>query len=126
MGWRYLLFTLGGLTLILWALRFAVFPLYESPRYLIGRGKDAEAVDVIHKVATYNGTSTDLTVDMLNEAAREVTSTETTSRRLLNEDSNYHMKHLRALFSTPKMAWSTLLLITIWGEKQCYHCETSC
>ena len=44
MGWRYLLFALGGMTLFLWALRFFVFPLEESPRFLVGRGRDADAV----------------------------------------------------------------------------------
>ena len=34
MGWRYLLFTLGAFTLVLWALRFLLFTLEESPRYL--------------------------------------------------------------------------------------------
>ena len=45
MGWRYLLFALGGMTLFLWAVRFFVFPLEESPRFLVGRGRDEEADD---------------------------------------------------------------------------------
>jgi len=73
MGWRYLLFTLGGLMLLLWSLRFFVFSLLESPRFLCGIGKDAEAVDVI-------------------------------------------CNHIKALFATPKTAWSTSLLIAVWGQ----------
>ena len=59
MGWRYFLFTyppkcpnttsesmqltsrMGGLTLLMFILRFFVFHLYESPKFLMGRGKNA-------------------------------------------------------------------------------------
>ena len=71
MGWRYLLFTLGGFTLLLWALRFFVFNLEESPRYLIGRGHDEAAVAVIHRIAAYNGRTSSLTVDQLTQAGEE-------------------------------------------------------
>jgi hypothetical protein len=118
MGWRYLIFIIGGLTLVLWALRFLVFPLYESPRYLIGRGEDASAVHVIHQVAAYNGVSSDLTIEMLTEAGREAASSATQSGKthLLTEGSSYHLRHIRALFATPRMAFSTGLLMSIWGK----------
>lgn len=54
MGWRYLLFALGGLTLLLWGLRFFVFELLESPRYLVGVGRDEEAVKVIGRLREIN------------------------------------------------------------------------
>jgi hypothetical protein len=38
-GWRYLMFTLGGITLLVFALRFVVFKFQESPKFLIGKGK---------------------------------------------------------------------------------------
>ena len=56
MGWRYLVFTLGALMLLLAILRLFVFPLHESPRYLLGRGHDDDAVTVIHEIARYNRT----------------------------------------------------------------------
>ena len=68
MGWRYLLFTLGGMTLLLWAIRFFVFPLEESPRFLVGRGRDEEAVAVIQRIANFNGRECRLTVDQLRAA----------------------------------------------------------
>ena len=46
MGWRYFLFTVGSLTLLMWGIRFFLFPLYESPKYLMGKGEDDEAVAV--------------------------------------------------------------------------------
>ncbi|KAG8880324.1 hypothetical protein FRB97_000937 [Tulasnella sp. 331] len=62
MGWRYYVIIMGVLMIILWAIRFFVFTLYESPKYLMGRGRDAEAVEVVHKVAALNGTTSNLTL----------------------------------------------------------------
>lgn len=116
MGWRYLLFTLGGLTLVLWAIRFFAFTLLESPRFLSGIGKDREAVDVIHRLAKYNGTVSTLTVEELEAQGRIGDELPSRSRRnILSKTSKYDAGHIKALFATPKMAWSTSLLITIWG-----------
>lgn len=113
MGWRYLLFTLGGITLLLWCLRFFLFTLVESPRFLVGIGKDAEAVSVIHKVAEYNSTSTGLSVEHLNEAAGQKPGN--VKRPALSRTSVYGLEHVKALFRTRKMAISTTLLIVLWG-----------
>ncbi|KAI6118431.1 MFS general substrate transporter [Pisolithus sp. B1] len=118
MGWRYLLFVLGGLTLFLWGIRFFVFTLLESPRFLSGIGKDTEAVDVIRKLAEYNGKPCPLTVEEL-EAPGKIHGREVLGspgrRRVLSEGSGFAIDHIRALFATPKMAWSTSLLIVVWG-----------
>lgn len=129
MGWRYLLFTLGGFTLVLWALRFFIFTLEESPRYLVGRGHDAEAVAVIQRLATYNGTSCSLTVEQLVTAGEAVTpkgadSSEGSKMKMLTRTSNYTMDHIKALFETRKLAWSTSLLISIWSTcPESYHSQ---
>ncbi|KII90256.1 hypothetical protein PLICRDRAFT_40461 [Plicaturopsis crispa FD-325 SS-3] len=121
MGWRYLIFTLGGITLLLWALRFFVFDLLESPRYLIGLGKDAEAVAVLQKMADFNGTTSHLTIAELEDAGRVAHFAESKEipvapkRKVLSESSWYHFSHIKALFATRKMAWSTSLLIVLWG-----------
>ncbi|KAG6917195.1 hypothetical protein DXG01_003538 [Tephrocybe rancida] len=67
-GWRYFLFTMGGLMFVLWAIRFFVFKLYESPKYLMGRGRDETAVEVVHRVAELNGTTSNLTLEDLVKA----------------------------------------------------------
>lgn len=116
MGWRYLLFILGGLTLFFWGLRFFVFTLLESPRFLAGIGKDAEAVEVIHQLARYNGKSATLTVEELEAPGWiQEGSPSRTRRQILSKDSKYSADHIKALFATPKMAWSTSLLIALWG-----------
>lgn len=120
MGWRYLLFTLGGVTLFLWALRFFVFNLEESPRYLIGLGKDEEAVAVIQRIAAFNGRSCGLTVDDLIKAGEDISDGEVMKaaakgRKIISQSSSYTIDHIKALFKTKKLAWSTSLLISLWG-----------
>ncbi|KAK2615530.1 hypothetical protein N8I77_002277 [Diaporthe amygdali] len=56
MGWRYLLFTLGGITLAVFILRCFVFRFRESPKFLVYKGKDEEAIKVVHHIANTNGT----------------------------------------------------------------------
>lgn len=122
MGWRYFIITMGGLMLVLWGLRFLVFHLYESPKYLMGRGRDAEAVEVVHKVAEYNGVKSSLTLEQLSRAgtlpgegnagAGLDTSAAAAVKRKLAVLGG---EHVRALFATRKLAYSTGLLIVLWG-----------
>jgi hypothetical protein len=116
MGWRYLVSTIGGLMLLLAFLRLFAFPLYESPRYLLGRGNDEAAVAIVREIARYNGTETSLTVEEFKKAGRGAGQKQGVHRRrILNESSIWTTNHVRSLFSTKRMAWSTSLLIWIWG-----------
>jgi hypothetical protein len=125
---------MGGLMLVLFVLRFFVFHLYESPKYLMGRGRDAEAVEVVHKVARYNGTTSSLTLDMLRGVERNRSAGVNDDfeqsplpavdisrlgalRRTLK---GFNWDHVTSLFKTRKLAWSTSLLIAIWGTRSSY------
>jgi len=129
MGWRYFLIAMGGLMLILWAIRFFVFNLHESPKYLMGRGRDVEAVEVVHRVAAYNGTTSNLTVEDLTRAAaghlgkrdvvdveKEQAGMDTSAQAALRRQvAKYNAGHVKALFATRKLAYSTTLVIIIWA-----------
>ncbi|OAX33181.1 MFS general substrate transporter [Rhizopogon vinicolor AM-OR11-026] len=118
MGWRYLLFILGGITLLLGAFRIFSFSLLESPRFLSGVGRDADAVRVIHQMAKFNGKVSSLTVEELEAPDRAVEgghSSYMEKHTILSKNSHYNAEHIKALFATPKMAWSTSILIAIWG-----------
>lgn len=65
-GWRLFVLAIGLITLAMFAVRFFVFHLFESPKYLLSRGRQAEAVAVIHGLAHRNGARTWLTVDVLD------------------------------------------------------------
>lgn len=125
------MFTLGGLTLLLWSIRFFVFRFHESPRYLIARGRDDEAVEVIHKIAKFNGKADQCTITVrdLQNAVQEPIEESTLpalpsggevfnvgkKKWLSSGGSHFSGSHIKALFATRKMAWSTSLLIVIWG-----------
>lgn len=70
-GWRYLMYTMGALTMLLWIGRFFLFNLRESPRFLIGQGRYVEAVQVLNDIAAYNKTTQPLTVEHLEQLERE-------------------------------------------------------
>lgn len=54
MGWRYLMFTLGAITLGVFILRFFVFRFQESPKFLVFRGYDDKAIAVLEHIAKLN------------------------------------------------------------------------
>ena len=54
------MWTFGGLTTLVFIARFA-FRLYETPKYLLGKGKNQEAARVVQKVAERDGKETWLT-----------------------------------------------------------------
>jgi len=116
MGWRYLVITLGGLMVLFAILRMFAFPSHESPRYLLGRGNDEAAAAVVQEIARYNGTEISLTVEDFRKAAHSAEQKEGAHKwRVLSESSAWRTEHVRALFATKKMAWTTSLLICIWG-----------
>jgi MFS family permease len=55
MGWRYFIIVMGGISMIEFFIRFIFFTVYESPKYLMGKGLDEQAVKVVHEVARRNG-----------------------------------------------------------------------
>ncbi|KAG2142191.1 MFS general substrate transporter, partial [Suillus cothurnatus] len=122
-GWRYFLFAMGGLMMFFWVIRFFVFNLYENPKYLMGRGRDEQAVEVIHKVAAYNGKTSSLTLEELQRAGKLAdaavdddihmnTSALAAVRKKMQVSS---LTHVKPLFVTRKMALSTTVLIIIWA-----------
>ena len=66
-GWRYFTYAIGALTFFMFACRFFLIRLYESPKFLLSRGRQAEAVAVIYGLAHHNRRRTWLTEEILNE-----------------------------------------------------------
>ncbi|KAI0552731.1 major facilitator superfamily domain-containing protein [Xylaria curta] len=130
MGWRYFLYTLGAITLFVLFLRSAVFRLKESPKYLICKGRDAEAVEVVQYIAKKNGIPCNLTLEHLKQLTSEEDSMDTSSTLV-----NPGMKHMvvsggekavaavdryKLLFNSWQMARLTLLvwltyIFDFWG-----------
>ncbi|KAF4584140.1 membrane transporter [Ophiocordyceps camponoti-floridani] len=116
MGWRYFTLAMGGLTLIMFITRFVFFTIYESPKYLVGKGRDADAVRVLHEVARRNGTTVTLTLEDLKACEPDgyVARTDTSAavKRYMEKVDTQHVK---ALFAGRRLATSTGLIMAIWA-----------
>ncbi|KAH0264878.1 MFS general substrate transporter, partial [Aureobasidium melanogenum] len=75
-GWRYFILTLGALTFCMFIVRFFLFNLFESPKFLLSRGRQAEAVHVVQGIAAHNKTTTWLTEEILNQIGGDPDVTE--------------------------------------------------
>ncbi|KAJ2901878.1 hypothetical protein MKZ38_001311 [Zalerion maritima] len=69
-GWRKFIVAIGVLTFIMFGVRFFAFRLLESPKFLLSKGRQAEAVAVVHGIAFRNGTKTWLTGEILDAVAK--------------------------------------------------------
>ncbi|KAG6259339.1 hypothetical protein E4U24_005940 [Claviceps purpurea] len=70
-GWRYFIVSIGLVTFAMFVLRFFVFRLFESPKFLLNKGRQDEAVAVVHGIAYKNSTKTWLTSDILDQVAAD-------------------------------------------------------
>ncbi|MCJ1460729.1 hypothetical protein MMC28_011111 [Mycoblastus sanguinarius] len=114
-GWRYFMIAMGGLAMIMFACRFFLFTLYESPKYLMGRGRDEDAVEIVHEVARRNGKTTNLTLADLEVHNQEGQQGVDASAALKRKLEKVNLTHVRSLFATPTLAWSTSLIMLIWA-----------
>lgn len=101
-GWRYLLFTLGAITIAIFILRYFVFRFRETPKYLIYRGRDADAIRVLQHMAKTNGQECGLSVESFEMLQ--------TDRDTLSSDSS-------ASSNQPVLGGSRKKLQASWIEK---------
>jgi MFS family permease len=88
MGYRYLLYTLGAITLFVFFLRFVVFRFQESPKFLVYRGRDEKAIEVLHNVAKMNKRPCGITMATFESLEREhdsMASSRRSSRPMLGD-----------------------------------------
>ncbi|OSC97470.1 MFS general substrate transporter [Trametes coccinea BRFM310] len=121
-GWRYFLYTMGGVMTVCFFCRFFLFHLYESPKFLMSHGRDAEAVEVVHRVARFNGSESSLTLEMLQDVDRQLSQVDAVEAKKGTRKSaiartlgRMSLKHVKGLFATPKLALSTSILIIEWA-----------
>lgn len=116
MGWRYFLIAVGGLTLIMFFIRFVLFTIHESPKYLMGKGRDEEAVRIVHEVARRNGKTSDLTLDDLKACEPEGYEAQTNAAAAVKRRlEQVNLDRVRTLFATRRLALSTGLIMAVWA-----------
>ncbi|GME33567.1 MFS general substrate transporter [Neofusicoccum parvum] len=124
MGWRYTMYVLGGLTLAFSFIRIALFKMPESPRYLLSKNRDEEAVEAVNYVARRNGRPEPLTLVMLqqidntlgavvspNKGGRGGLST----KQILQENlADFKTANFKSMFATRRLAQHTTVTWLIW------------
>ncbi len=116
LGWRYFTIAMGGLALIMFFIRFALFTIHESPKYLMGKGRDEDAVRIVHKVAEINGKSSTLTIDDLRACEPEGYVPQTDASAAVKRTlEDFNLSRVRVLFATRPLALSTGLIMVVWA-----------
>jgi MFS family permease len=115
MGWRYFLICMGVIAMVMFILRFVCFTLFESPKYLMGRGRDEQAISVVHEVATRNKKSSSITLADLEVFDHEGQQGTNASAVFARKLEKLNLTHVRALFATKKLAYSTTLIMLVWA-----------
>lgn len=87
--------------------RFFLFHLYESPKFLLSRGRQAEAVATVHGIAYKNKRTTWLSEDILNEIGG-VTEAEEKQKLSIGEIvtrnlDKFSTQRIAPLFATKKL-----------------------
>ncbi|CAK1354176.1 putative MFS-type transporter [Cercospora beticola] len=118
-GWRYFILTCGAITMLMFICRFLFFHLFESPKFLLSRGRQAEAVAVVRGIAKFNGKKTWMSEDILNEIGghpdevpdAKLSNKEIVARKL----KSFSGGHIKPLFRGRKLAISTVMIWFIWA-----------
>ncbi|KAK1827831.1 major facilitator superfamily domain-containing protein [Podospora conica] len=125
-GWRLFVLTMGIITLVMFTIRFFIFQLFESPKFLLSRGRQAEAVAVVHGIAFRNNRKTWLTSEILDAVVdghhpsthyhpHHTTTRLSTTSILRAKLSSFSSSRLRPLFHSRPLAIATLLIWFIWA-----------
>ncbi|KAL6713960.1 hypothetical protein ACLMJK_008454 [Lecanora helva] len=118
-GWRYLNICNGAIIFVMFVCRFFLFHLFESPKFLLSRGRQAEAVASVHGIAYKNGRKTWLSEEILNAVGgdpAEVDNTKLSTKQIIQRFfSKFSGDRLAPLFATRKLGIMTCLIWFCWA-----------
>jgi MFS family permease len=143
MGWRYTMLILGGPALAFAAIRILIYRMPESPRFLLAKGRDAEAVEAVNYVARCNKVPEPLTIEMVQEVDAQLGMVTQLEKGLHNGQAlaysnperycnlrDFKPMNYKALFQTCKLGQQTAILWFIWlihrvlrGADLCQRCN---
>lgn len=116
-GWRYVWYANGALVFVMSILRVTVIRLKETPKFLLGEGKDDRVVEVLQGLAHKYNRPCSLTLEKLqacgvtgNDVRRGSVAAHAKSRFSPMEVAT----HLRGLYETRRIGLSTTLIWFSW------------
>ena len=120
-GWRYFVMTIGFITFAMFLVRFFLFHMFESPKYLLSKGRQAEAVAVVQGIASRNNRKTWLTEEILDAVVDDPApgprrrSRLSTKNIIRNKLASFSAERIRPLFSNRKLGLTTSLIWFCWA-----------
>ncbi|KAL5318397.1 hypothetical protein ACEPPN_013457 [Leptodophora sp. 'Broadleaf-Isolate-01'] len=109
MGWRYVMYTSGAMVFVMSVARITVIRLKETPKYLLGEGKDEQLVADFQAMAAKYNRPCSITIEML-DACGPINSAHGRSKFSISELTI----HFRGLFATKTIGLSTCLIWLSW------------
>ncbi|CAG8112554.1 unnamed protein product [Penicillium salamii] len=122
MGWRYEVIAIGMITFVVFFVRCLIFRFHESPKFLISKGRDQDAIDVLRKIAKFNkAPAPTLTIEdfqrINSDTGSESGSIKSKSPKNVALGFFKIFKHLRGLFACKAECFSfTLLAVAYMGD----------
>jgi MFS family permease len=118
-GWRYVWYSCGALVFVMSILRITVIRLHETPKFLVGEGRDQDVVYTLQTIAKQYNRPCSLTIEKMQACG--VTGAATNERRgsvAAHAKSRYSpaevITHLKGLFETKRIGLSTTLIWFSW------------
>ncbi|KAL2054225.1 hypothetical protein ABVK25_005366 [Lepraria finkii] len=119
MGWRYLNIVTGAIIFLMFIARFFFFHLFESPKYLLSRGRQAEAVATVHGIAYKNKRKTWLSEEILNAVGGDPEVVSNVKLSVIDIIKRFFSKfsgdRIGPLFATKRIGTMTSLVWFCWA-----------
>ena len=119
-GWRYVWFANGAIVLVMSIARITVIRLKETPKFLVGEGKDAEVVDTLQYIAKRYNRPCSLTLERMEACGATGGQLPAGRRGSITAHASKKFSfmevwlHLKGLFATKKLGISTALIWWSW------------
>ncbi|KAI8937625.1 hypothetical protein NX059_005334 [Plenodomus lindquistii] len=110
-GWRYVWYTSGALVFVMSIARITVIRLKETPKFLVGEGRDAECVETILYIANKYNRPCSLTLEKMEACGSIDRGTRAGKSKWGFGEIGMHLK---GLYSTKRIGISTSLIWLSW------------
>ncbi|KAL2062475.1 hypothetical protein VTL71DRAFT_6741 [Oculimacula yallundae] len=114
-AWRLIMFTGGALMFVMSVLRILVIRLPETPKFLLTSGHEDKLIANLQAIASKYGRQCSLTLAQLQECGTTRGHEEGAVRPSMGRHVGSSLiGHVRGLFATRKLGWSTALIWLSW------------
>lgn len=110
-GWRYVWYASGSLVFVMSIARLTVIKLKETPKFLVGEGRDAECVETLQFIATKYNRPCSLTLEKMN-ACGTIDKSATVGQNKWALGGVWG--HIKGLYSSRRIGISTSLIWLSW------------